>query len=491
VRRDISLLLVVVFIKQLLWCSFLPLWQTPDEQAHFGEVSLFTQTGGPQKTGNNLSKEIFTAEKILGTDRDDMGNNKFTYHPDYRSVYTTENEQTIIAQPLSNRTDFVKKESTGYPPLYYWLASLVEKLVYFGSLFDRVFVIRTVSSLTLVALTFVAYKVGEEVLAKKEQALFLATAVGFAPMLTFVHAGVTSDALFNLFFAVFLLACLKQNWLAMVITFGLSLLTKPQAYIMSLVAIPVVFSSPLLILTGVLLLIPLLGLIRAGRIVVPETGGIQLTDIFSGAFVEHLKFTAGHTYREVLPWYWGVFRWLSLGLPEVLRKITNWLTLLSFAGLGVSLLKNVNRKLLFLIYSLGIYFLAITIFDFGFRQAHGYSFGIQGRYFFPVIVAQMTIFIVGLKPIAKWLAIGMIIFNMITFFWVIGSYYSLSWPAFFIEASEYKPLWLKFPINLGIFFVSVLTNSILVISILIRSGDGKNRARKMLHLWATRLPASS
>jgi hypothetical protein len=169
----------------------------------------------------------------------------------------------------------------------------------------------------------------------------------------------------------------------------------------------------------------------------------------------------------VLPWFWGVFRWLSLGLPEPLRKTTNILTMVSAIGFIYFCLKqvlkgNLSRRFwmtCFLAFCLVTYFAAITAFDFGFRQSHGYSFGIQGRYFFPVIVPFFAVFLIGLKSLipkkyssnfSALLAILMVIFNILIFFWVTGSYYQFSFPQFFIHASQYKPVWLNYPINLAL-----------------------------------------
>lgn len=450
----IGFLLLAVFFKQLAWIAFIPLWQTPDEQAHFAQVSLLAETGQNTKLGNDLSLEIYTAEKILGTDRDQMGNNKFTYHPEYKSSYTPQLEKQISDQPVSSRTEFIGKEAAGYPPLYYKIAATVYRIFYFGSLFDRVFAVRFISALALVATTWVAYKVGK-IMAGETEALILAALVGFQPMLTFVNTGVTSDTLYNLLFAVFILLCLRllekirlPDLILLGLTAWLAMQTKVQAYTLGFIALPIIFTSKWLILAALLLFLPLIKFIRTDRLMVPETSGIKFSGIFSSAMVEHIKFTLGHTYREVLPWYWGVFRWLSLGLPEVLRKITNWVTVFSFLGFGIYLIKNTNRKVLFMVYAAVVYFLALTAFDFAFRQSHGYSFGIQGRYFFPVIIPLMTIMVLGFKPVAKYLAAGMIALNVIVFFWLVGSYYQLSWPAFFFEAGQYKPLWLKMPVNL-------------------------------------------
>ena len=36
--KPIVCLLVVIFLKQILWLGIVPLWQFPDEQAHFAQV---------------------------------------------------------------------------------------------------------------------------------------------------------------------------------------------------------------------------------------------------------------------------------------------------------------------------------------------------------------------------------------------------------------------------------------------------------------------
>jgi len=454
-------LLIAVFIKQLAWVTFLPLFQTPDEQAHFGQVSVMAETGNTFIPPKNLSREIYSTEEILGTLRNN-GNNKYTYHPEFNIPYSSDifglREKEIMSFPKSFRQEYLINEATAYPPLYYKISSLFYKLGESGSLFDRVFAVRIFAALTLVALTGVAYLIGGEI---------LAVLVGFMPMLSFVHAGVTSDALFNLLVALFILFCLKRYWILIILTFILAYFTKPQAYILGFMILPLLWQNKKLILISALLFLPLIKFIRLDRILVPETSGLKFSDLFSSSFTDYLKFTFNHTYREVLPWFWGVFRWLSLGLPEILRKITNWLTIISFIGFGIYLIRHRNKKFLFMAYAAVVYFLAITAFDFAFRQTHGYSFGIQGRYFFPVIIPFMVIFLTGLKPLGRLLPAGMIIFNLITFFWVMGSYYQLSFEQFFIQASQYKPLWLKYPVNLVI-LVGYLICSLLLLLFIMR-----------------------
>lgn len=468
----VIVILVAVFLKQLAWSTFVPLWQTPDEQAHFAQVQNLAETGREYiEESNNLSNEIHISEQIIGTDRDFAGNNKFTYHPEFKTPYSPDLEKTLADQPRSARTEYVKPEATAYPPLYYKLGSDVYRIFYFRDLLDRVFAVRFFSGLSLVGVTFLAFLIGKMIFSDEKTALWLAAMVGFQPMMTFVHAGVTSDALFNLVFAAFLYFCLRiidggltlKNLICIGAVVAVAAVTKPQANIMLFIMAPLLLFCVsrkqlfMLVPVGLVLLFSARDLIwrlSVGAGFFPETEAKKV--VLDASVWEHLGFTLRHTYFEVLPWFWGVFRWLSLGLPDTLRKITNLVTVASFFGFGWFLFQQVRQRkfsrqfwmIVFLAFSALVYFAAITAFDFGFRRVNGFSFGVQGRYFFPVLIPIMSILLIGLKPLGRLLAIGMVILNVIVFFWVIGSYYSFAPATFFSEAGQFKPEWLKFPVNL-------------------------------------------
>jgi len=101
---------------------------------------------------------------------------------------------------------------------------------------------------------------------------------------------------------------------------------------------------------------------------------------------------------------------------------------------------------------------------------HGYSFGIQGRYFFPMITVHFTILVIGFwqlsqlifKKFTKYLLIFivflMVIFNNVSLSYVSSSYYETSSISTFVkQASQYKPQILKgyfvlFPLFGALFF---------------------------------------
>src|SRR3989344_1929977 len=87
-KKLFILLLVFLFFKQLIWESLVPLWHFPDEQAHFAQVAYLGEMGPqPGKTPFDLTEEIRISENLLGTERDNSGNNRFTFHPEYKIEY--------------------------------------------------------------------------------------------------------------------------------------------------------------------------------------------------------------------------------------------------------------------------------------------------------------------------------------------------------------------------------------------------------------------
>ncbi|HBU21519.1 TPA: hypothetical protein DEB02_01085, partial [Candidatus Beckwithbacteria bacterium] len=129
--RVINVVWLAVVIKFLAWSLLVPLWHFPDEQAHFGHVAFIAEGGELTRHGRypDMTEEIYTSLTILGTKRDEKGNNKFTFHPEYRLPYsdnlTGPQEEEIKSLPLSTRKNFVIRESAYYPHFFYQVSALV------------------------------------------------------------------------------------------------------------------------------------------------------------------------------------------------------------------------------------------------------------------------------------------------------------------------------------------------------------------------------
>jgi len=217
------------------------------------------------------------------------------------------------------------------------------------------------------------------------------------------------------------------------------------------------------------------------------------------SLIEHMRWSLSHTYREVLPWYWGIFKWLGVTLPRWTHRTMMSIILLAVLGnliFGFKIVKNwlthqkivlINRKIIFLYFASLIYFISLMLWDYYFRRAYGFSFGLQGRYYFPVITTHMFFIVIGweylfdfiknkLKLTIKLtemmitlLGIWWLILQFIGLFVVAKSYYDLnSLSNFIIEVSQYKSAIFKgdwWLVWLGLYLLS----QIIILTILLKS----------------------
>src|SRR3989338_5905085 len=214
-KTDKSLisLLAAVILAGLSWAVMIPMWQMPDEQAHFAQAQDYAAVGYRPNPGMSTSQDIVISEKLLGTFRDERGNNKFTYHPEFRLPYSNStvgvNEEEIIKLPPKMRKVFLINEATGYPFLYYWYISIVNRLIWGQDLIVRVFVSRVATVLISGVGVLAAYGIAREVLVSRSAALAAAAVWGFMPMRQFAGSGVTSDALMNAVYPLAVLFLIK------------------------------------------------------------------------------------------------------------------------------------------------------------------------------------------------------------------------------------------------------------------------------------------
>ena len=506
-REPVKLLLAAAAFNALSWIILIPVFQYPDEQAHFAQVQDLAEIGYVPTNFNDTSLEIQTAEKILGTERDSFGNNKFTYRPQYHLEYSQgfdgSAEFDLKSMPIDTRTQLVKREATLNPPLYYAVATIPYRLFYSQSLIDRIFAVRIFSAIIFLGMVLLAYKVAKEIFEENDfLALVLTSLVAAKPMLTFASTGVLPDALTNFLFTLVLFICLKiiksginlRLLIFLVLTITAGILTRQQFPIAILIAaLPIAYQIlnnwkkiPKPILAVSLIILPTAALILLEPLrpyiskIFTEFDPKQLNLLTSPQFKEHIIWTAKHTIAEVIPWYWGVYKWLSLTVPNINYQIINRLVIVAIIGIVIRFILALKDKkfhtheivLLFLIASSAVYFLVFLIWDFFPRLNYGYSFGIQGRYFFPLVVAHLAIIMAGLwqiaqvvfKKYAKFVILCivflMFLYNDISLAHVAASYYDTSdFSTFIREASQYKPQTFKGEIIYIIAAIAIIAQS--------------------------------
>jgi hypothetical protein len=462
------------------WMMAVPIFEFPDEQAHFGSISyLVSHNSMPVYNKLDLTIEMTETQKHLGVFRNDVGQNRYTYHPEYHPEYTSTNiglyeDEIKSLNNQENRDTYVGSEAAKYPPIYYLLGSFYTRLVNQSDIITRVFTSRIINLDIALLMALVIWHIGILIFNQKIYAKLLVFIVMLQPMMSFVTAGINSDNLHNLLFFVTIYLGLRlikyelkiRDLLLLVLTIGLDIYTKPQGFIGIVVAgtailIAVIRHRQWKMLTWI-------GLIGLGAILF----GASQWEIYRGlfsvgnehgvTFIEYFRFTANKLMAQNVVWYWGVFKWLGVVLPPHYWRVANRIVLVSVIGLIIYWFKVIKKKkivadpfmTLYMILSAVVYALVIFWYDWQHMKQNGYSLGIQARYFFPTIVAHMSILITGIMSLSsnikvqKWLHCGIIL----VFAWlqlgglwrIISVYYPGSNLLEIITmASQYKPELIK------------------------------------------------
>lgn len=488
-RKIIIFLFAAIFLSALSWLVVIPMWHTPDEQAHFAQVAYVAEKGRSPGGGVlDTTEEIYVSEELLGTVRDKVGNNKFTFHPTYNIEYTDsligKHEASISALAnTQSKKKLVATEATYYPQLYYIPASWLYKVFYSADLFTRVFMIRVWSLVLFIANIFIVYQIGKLIFPKEKlKSLILTVLAGFQPMMIFSNIGVTSDALGNLFFTLFLYSCLRiiiyginiKELLVLGLVSWLAVITKVQFFIIFPVLIMLLIFLCFRDIKGWIKWLVLISIFLVAVFAIRNPYSFKqfssitvaadsLKQFNMASFAKFtVEYTLPHTIKEVMPWYWGVYKWLGVTYPRIVHRIINRIVFISILGFVIWFVRVLRRQdwnnrqnqgIFFMLFVSFIYFLAISVYDWLSWYRSGFQLAVQGRYFFPLISVHMMVFLLGWSTILpnKWkireyglklLAYLMAILNIYALYFVASSYYDTSsLQRFIIQASQYKP-WL-------------------------------------------------
>lgn len=410
----------LVYVLLALGYSFsVPLWEAPDEPAHFLYVNHFAVTGQP--------------------------------HP-----------------PVPpQRSNFWKEGfvTSGYewrqPPLDYALASLVLRIVRWSNLvprftvfpevdpsfpnsvrlfvpdpprFSEVHILRGLSILWGLGTIWVVYGMVRAVAPQTPDAAVLASGfVAFLPQFIFLHSYVSNDppAIFlaSLAFAVLLRIPLSPPsarqpiWILAGAATGLAMITKlttwsliPVAVALAILLVVTCLSSVRQALMG-LFLYGLLALSALGlswliwpdlhiRLLYREPGLRPQVDL---GYVLGL-FPLTHSS------FWGRFGWMNLPLPGSFYLVLDALGLVGWFGAGLAFLRRpqswpiAQRLILVLaLFAVGVQIVLFLLFNFTVRQP-------QGRLLFTVLPAIALLFALGwshlagprIRP-AKWTILGILL----------------------------------------------------------------------------------
>ena len=478
--KELAKFILAITFTVPFWGLVTPAFEFPDEQAHLGSVEyLRTQSEMPSYEKLDLSSEMIETQKYLGIFRNDLGQNKYTYHPEYHVDYSDSligpHEQEIKDLNTSeSRTTYLGSEAAKYPPLYYRLIGFLSSPASSSNILDRLFSARLAGMIIILIMAYLVYLSGLTLFSSKLYARTLTLLVMLQPMYSFVINGVNSDNLHNLWFFALTYISLQlikrgiriSDLLALATIIALDIYTKPQGFI----AIPLVSLALLLSIIKFRkwkMLLAILGIGLVSLIFASPQWNIyrhllNVANQSGVSFVEYLRFTANKLVAQNVVWYWGVFKWLGVVLPPIYWRIANRVVLLSVVGLVVYLYKVIKKKKIIADpYSVGYlllvslaYALIIFWYDWQHTKINGYSLGIQARYFFPTLLAHISLLMTGIislgwsKISRRWLRVALVSL----FVWLqlgglyrlLSIYYDLSsMGSFILQVSQYKPDFLK------------------------------------------------
>lgn len=504
-RKKINWLLaavfLLIFLKSLVWLIITPLWQEPDEPAHFSRVQAFAESGliWPQKE-NHYSKELaISVEKleipkfVWGT-ATDFGKYRIPYTDNLSGKY----EEEIRKIAFSERTNYIATSSAwALPPPYYILSSVPYKIAEKGSIIERAFAIRLFSLFLGLLTVWFAYLTSGEIFGKGSwKTIVFLLCFAFQPMFSFIGIAINIDNLVNLLSVIFIYFLIKyaktefnlKRILLLIIIGVLGVAAKPNfgfilVFLFVFLLIKLILDRRYLISLTTLLgpvLILFLSSMSSGNDYYKQFVFFLFDQIISGKIfnsiyvyiINNLSSWKGFVFQT----FWGGFGWADTYLPYRVYQLLQFLTLVGLAG-GVlkiyRLLKNrriVKNQLengLIISSFLVINLLFAVFFDWWMFTYYGRPFGIQGRYLFTSLLPFLLVIFGGLlwyfpknleKMAGFFLAFSMIFLNVFSLKVVINRFYTASnLSMLIVQISQYKPVFFKGNFLLGLFFVSIVT----------------------------------
>lgn len=510
-----NILIISSILSILLFRLFsIAPFDPPDEQSHLAQINFYVSEGRMPNLNDdkNLSVEEVFAERVIGTMSE--GENRYFFHPEYRyeladgviGKYETEIQSYNTRE---NRSTYVVRQASTYPPLYYWITSWLYKLSGSQDFFYRLYISRFSSLLFTLLIPFVAYHFGKKIWGKGFMSTTLAYMVLLFPMTTYLGVGSNSDNLHFLLFGyaiLLMISLIKDGFSTKLsasigIVIGLDLLTKPQSYtLFPILAFAVLirfrFDEWKTMLKQLpFLLVPILAIsgwqelpkLILGNDKVSATAYLA-REINFGGWDNFLIFSKDYIrthLTEVIVWYWGVFKWSGIILPRFFWWIANRLMLIAAIGVVVRFIRDIRKRqfsyiarvMLFSIISNAIYIFAIFMFDWQFYQEYGRSLGLQGRYYMPLLITHMFLLLSGMaefisnKGVQKWMCNILICFflaiHLSSVYVQLKSYYDLFPTQTLInQISQYKPFFAKgswWYLWFTLYFTGIITTTYLAL----------------------------
>jgi 4-amino-4-deoxy-L-arabinose transferase-like glycosyltransferase len=462
----LPLLLALTFFSGVVWAAVIPLWEPADERVHYAYIQDLGE-GVDTLFPNEWSwpAEIRTVDGLTAI-QDVRFEYEFfePFQPDSRYG---PREDAIRGLPRSLRVErntAEKNTAKYYPPGYYFLASLVYRVLGSHDIFTVMFGLRIFSAfLTTITMLF-SYLTLRRFFHDEATAKATALIIALSPIYIYMGMAVNVDVLVWLVFSIYLYLLTRaltdglsprlNLMLALTAALGLwvkqTLLMTVPFYLLLLVFLN--FRRELTLSRSMFSLLVFFGMLAlfdgwpylSGTIVsspeeVAGTGERQEASVIG--FVRHFA-DKWATYRFVFDTFWGNFGG-GANPPfqgsERLQVASRLGSSLAFIGLGTYFVRSFRHRQ---IDPLPLFYFLITLMFIGsltfvnyVRIISGEGWILQARYFLPLIVPIVGLQVLGLTSFsdARWyksavllaLVVGVAVSHTDTLFrYIIPHYYT-------------------------------------------------------------------
>ncbi|MFA6098192.1 MAG: DUF2142 domain-containing protein [Patescibacteria group bacterium] len=436
----LSTVLMLVFAKELVFVFITKPWGNHDEAAHFSYTQYLAEEKkmpiyqGKFKTPYDLSfSEEYAVSKIAVNNSvtggiipkvtPELGRHSLKEYsnPDFQSLY--------YKLPADGE---YKNAAVLYPPLYYAAEGIPYLLFYKANVFARSYAMRVFSALIFLATVYFCFLIAMRLSKKFYFSLALTALIGFQPIFSYVESGINNDVLLTglatatIYFIIRLIDELNiKNSVWLGLCLGLGLLTKQQFFIFpALALIPFIYHLKIsrekfqkiirLLLLVIVITIGLAGwwyirnfLIYQSFLTVPS---------LPEAYPQFLNLQIGQYFHIIFTRYFYIFTTfgynrtfnLQSGLPISFMVLGALSAFLSLFGLIWLYLKNKKTALssdkvkqTFLVLSiLSLEAVYLYLFLKNLLNYGKYTFPVEGRYFFPLILPIYYLYLKGLDFLA-------------------------------------------------------------------------------------------
>lgn len=402
-NKWLLVILIFTFLKGLIWLWFIPIFQAPDENTHWGMTQYFAENlSHPGTSAIVATKELIAVAKIVRF-------NWVESHPVWQGLEDNWFNQLKQLDPSLKNQFVIRDTQAGQklPQLYFWFNTPIYRLFFNQSFLVRFYALRAVSVLLGVLTVFLGY-LSARMLFNPGLSLAVASLIAMQPTLSVIFSSITYDSLTVVAASLFTYLSLKYYYLKKpkwlfysLITICYGFLIKPQLIALIIPWIYLLFPKYKRYSFLSLFIIILAWSFPPARFVFN-----QLSQFFGSNLLilikEYIFQNAKAFSAEIFPWYWGVFGWLEKTMPIWTYRILKIITAISLIGLiKVLINSSKNRRQLWFLIILNLaVILVIFANDFIiFTQRQGTGFGVQGRYFLPAVISQMILLVFGIKTI--------------------------------------------------------------------------------------------